>query len=72
MSCWMFLMSGGLFVVFFVRTIEYDVPDRNNNGNSELVVLLTTVTDPADARADELASEYQQRWVRVMSHCEIQ
>jgi len=64
--------SGGLPVVPLARTIEYDVPDRDGNGSGELVVLLTTVTDPADARADELASEYQQRWVRVMSHCEIQ
>jgi hypothetical protein len=42
------------------RVIEYDIPDRPGSG--ELIVLLTTVTDPADARADELAAAYHQRW----------
>jgi hypothetical protein len=45
-----------------VRVIEYDVPDRDGNGAAELIVLLSTITDPADARADELASAYHQRW----------
>ena len=38
------------------------MPDRAGNGAGELIVLLTTVTDPDDARADELASAYHQRW----------
>ena len=29
-----------------------DIPDREGSG--ELIVLLTTILDPADARADEL------------------
>lgn len=45
-----------------VRVIEYDVPDREGNGSGELVVLLTTICDPAVARADELAAAYNQRW----------
>ena len=44
------------------RVIEYDVPDRAGNGTGELIVLLSTITDPADARADELAAAYHQRW----------
>jgi hypothetical protein len=44
------------------RVIEYDVPDREGNGSAELIVLLTTITDPADASADELAAAYHQRW----------
>jgi Insertion element 4 transposase N-terminal/Transposase DDE domain len=48
--------------VHLVRVVEYDVPDRAGNGNDELIVLLTTITDPADARADELAAIYHQRW----------
>ena len=44
------------------RVIEYDVPDRAGNGTGELITLLTTITDPADARADELAAAYHQRW----------
>jgi hypothetical protein len=45
-----------------VRVVEYDVPDREGNGTGELIVLLTTITDPAQARADELAAAYHQRW----------
>jgi hypothetical protein len=45
-----------------VRVVEYDVPDREGNGTGELIVLLTTITDPADARADELAATYHERW----------
>jgi hypothetical protein len=44
------------------RAIEYDVPDRTGNGSGELIVLLTTITDPDDARAEELAAAYHQRW----------
>jgi hypothetical protein len=45
-----------------VRVIEYDVPDREGNGTGELIVLLSTITAPAHARADELAAAYHQRW----------
>jgi hypothetical protein len=45
-----------------VRVIEYDVPDRAGNGTGELLVLLSTITDPTAARADELAAVYHQRW----------
>ena len=45
-----------------VRVIEYDVPDRVGNGTGELIVLLTSIVDPAAARADELASAYHERW----------
>ncbi len=45
-----------------VRVIEYDVPDREGNGTGELIVLLSTLTDPGKARAGELAGAYHQRW----------
>lgn len=45
-----------------VRVVEYDVPDRAGNGTGELIVLLSTICDPAAARADELADAYHQRW----------
>jgi hypothetical protein len=40
-----------------VRVIEYDVPDRAGNGTGELIVLLSTIIDPAElvARAAEAA-----------------
>jgi hypothetical protein len=45
-----------------VPVVEYDVPDRDGNGTGELIVLLSTIGDPADAGADELAAAYHQRW----------
>ncbi|WP_190815795.1 IS4 family transposase [Saccharopolyspora pogona] len=45
-----------------VRVVEYDVPDRDGNGTGELIVLLSTILDPAHARADELAAAYHDRW----------
>lgn len=45
-----------------VRVVEYDVADRVGNGTGELIVLLSTICDPAQARADELAAAYHQRW----------
>jgi hypothetical protein len=45
-----------------VRVVEYDVPDRAGNGTGELIVLLSTIVDPAQARADELAAAYHDRW----------
>lgn len=41
------------------------VPDRVGNGTGELIVLLSTITNPAGedgARADELAAAYHERW----------
>jgi len=52
----------GLPVVHLARVIEYDVPDRDGSGNGELIVLLSTICDPADAQADELAAGYHERW----------
>jgi hypothetical protein len=55
----------GLPVIHLARVIEYDVPDRVGNGTGELIVLLTSVLDPAGedgARADELAVAYHERW----------
>jgi hypothetical protein len=53
------------------RVIEYDVPDREGNGTGELIVLLTTVTEPGDARADELAVAYHQRWEQETGHDQL-
>jgi hypothetical protein len=52
----------GLSVAHLARVIEYDIPDRAGNGTGELVVALSTITDPGAARADELAEAYQLRW----------
>ena len=45
-----------------VRVIEYEIPDRDGDGSGELIALITTITDPASASAQELAQAYCQRW----------
>jgi len=45
-----------------VRVIEYEIPDRDGDGNGELIALITTITDPALASAQDLAEAYCQRW----------
>jgi hypothetical protein len=42
-----------------VRIVEYEVANRDS---AELITLITTFHDPADATAAELAGSYQQRW----------
>jgi hypothetical protein len=45
-----------------VRVIEYEIGDRDGDGSGELIALITTITDPAAASAQELAQAYCQRW----------
>jgi hypothetical protein len=54
-----------------VRVIEYDVPDRAGNGFREVIVLLSTITDPGDARSDELAGAYHERWEEETSNDQL-
>jgi Insertion element 4 transposase N-terminal/Transposase DDE domain len=43
-----------------VRVIEYEVTNREGKG--EIFCLITTIMDPQDASAAELAAAYQERW----------
>ncbi len=45
-----------------VRVVEYQVLDRDGDGNGKLIALVTTLTDPVAAPAAALAQAYQQRW----------
>ena len=45
-----------------VRVVEYEVPDRKGDGKGELIALITTITDPAQAPAQALAQAYHERW----------
>lgn len=54
-----------------VRVVEYDVPDREGNGSGELIVLLTSILDPAAATAEELADTYHQRWEEETSNDQL-
>jgi hypothetical protein len=52
-----------------VRVIEYEIPDRDGDG--ELIALITTITDPALASAEELARAYCQRWEEETGHGQL-
>ena len=45
-----------------VRVVEYEIPDRDGNGTGELICLITSILDPAEATATELAAAYHDRW----------
>jgi hypothetical protein len=45
-----------------VRVIEYQVPDRDGNGDGELICLITTITEHGVVPAATLAATYHQRW----------
>ena len=47
---------------YVVRVVEYDVPDREGNGTGEIICVITSVLDPAEATAEELAAAYHERW----------
>jgi hypothetical protein len=55
----------------WVRVIEYDVPDRAGGGSGEVITLLTTITDPAQATAADLAGVYHQRWEQETGHDQL-
>jgi len=61
----------GLPVAHLARVLEYDVPDRDGNGTGELIVLLTNILGPGQARADELAAAYHQRWEQETGHDQL-
>jgi hypothetical protein len=43
-----------------VRVVEYEIPDRD--GKKESIRLITTILDPIEASAAELAAVYHERW----------
>lgn len=43
-----------------VRVVEYEVPDRGEE--DELICVLTSILDPREATAAELAAAYHERW----------
>jgi hypothetical protein len=44
-----------------VRAVEYTVPDRGGD-DGELICVITTILDPAELTAAEVAFAYHQRW----------
>lgn len=45
-----------------VRVAEYDIPDREGNGTNEIICVMSSILDPAEATAEELAAAYHERW----------
>jgi hypothetical protein len=45
---------------FYVRVVDYEVPDRGDG--DEIITLVTNITDPDEISATELAVAYHQRW----------
>jgi Insertion element 4 transposase N-terminal len=54
-----------------VRVIEYEIGDRDGDGSGELIALITTITGPAAASAQELAQAYCQRWEEETGHDQL-
>jgi Insertion element 4 transposase N-terminal len=46
----------------YARVVEYEVPDREGDGNDEIIALITTITEFPDAPAGILARTYHERW----------
>jgi hypothetical protein len=63
--------TDGNQIAHLARAIEYTVPDRDGNSSGELIVLLTTILDPTDAAADELATGYHERWEQETGHDQL-
>jgi len=49
-------------VAHVVRVVEYEVPDQTGNGSGELLCVMTSILDPSDVPATELAAAYHERW----------
>lgn len=47
---------------YVVRVVEYEIPDREGNGSGELICVITSILDPAEATAEQLAAAYHERW----------
>lgn len=52
-----------------VRAVDYQVTDRGNG--DELITLVTTITDPGDVPAAEIAAAYHERWEAELVFDEI-
>jgi hypothetical protein len=54
-----------------VRVVEYEVPDRDGDGNGEVIALVTTITEMAAAPAPLLAEAYHQRWEHEIGNAQL-
>jgi Insertion element 4 transposase N-terminal/Transposase DDE domain len=54
-----------------VRVVEYEVPDRDGDGNGEVIALVTTITEMTAAPAPLLAEAYHQRWEHETGNAQL-
>jgi hypothetical protein len=52
-----------------VRAVDYEVTDRGDR--DEIITLVTTIMDPADVPAPELAAAYHERWEAEQVYDEV-
>lgn len=45
-----------------VRVVDYEIPDREGSRSGELITVMSSILDPAEATAQELAAAYHERW----------
>lgn len=45
-----------------VRVVEYEVSDREGGGSGEIICVVTSILDPVDATAEQIAAAYHERW----------
>jgi Insertion element 4 transposase N-terminal/Transposase DDE domain len=55
----------------YVRVIEYEVPDRDGDGQGELIALITTINETGAAPAALLAEAYHQRWEHETGNAQL-
>jgi hypothetical protein len=55
----------------YVRVVEYEVPDRDGDGKSEVIALVTTITQMTAAAAPLLAEAYHQRWEHETGNAQL-
>src|SRR5487761_1377943 len=55
----------------YVRVVEYQVPDRDGNGQDEVIALVTTITEMTAAPAPLLAQAYHQRWEHETGNAQL-
>ena len=54
-----------------IRVIEYTIDDGRTNSDSEVYRLFTTILDPDEVSASELATVYAQRWEIEIAFAEL-
>ena len=55
----------------YVRVAGYEVPDRDGDGNGEVIALVTTITEMTAAAAPLLAEAYHRRWEHETGNAQL-